>query len=394
MRRTAADHILLLCALVRGTHVGKKISDASSCAVSSNLTASEVRSQLPSVTLADITLPPNALGTSAAARSIFDKYGVLLVPGLAAAHAPRIRTAADAAFEHSVALLDAGHLQPVQNDAHVVGWVTPDQTLFIPAPEGHVRDKQAMVLALDYHSDAAMLQAATDAALLDVLAAATGWDNIELFGKGQTFYKEGVPKATSRGGVDGAMLGPNATRDARVGAGVQPGGNPKYMHQDSAYFMFANEGAVATLAYAVDTSAALDNGPLHVVPGSHRFGHLPHVDTPSHLGVAGDWTFDDAVRIDGSAGDVIFFHVHTLHGSPPNRSPTARPVFINRFIEAGDYQTYFATDARMRERARSEYEQSVRDGHRPQKERGIMVRGRRVWKADGPEWLLNAKVNH
>ena len=58
----------------------------------------------------------------------------------------------------------------MQNEEHLVGWVTPDHTLFIPAPAGHVRDKQAMVLALDYLSDASMMQAASDPRLLDVLA--------------------------------------------------------------------------------------------------------------------------------------------------------------------------------------------------------------------------------
>ena len=87
----------------------------------------------------------------------------------------------------------------------------------------------------------------------------------------------------------------------------RPGGNPKYLHQDSAYFSFStNLGAIATLSYAVDVSAALDNGPLHVVPGSHRLGHVPHVDTPSHLGVpASAWSFRDALCIDGAT---IGFH--------------------------------------------------------------------------------------
>lgn len=154
------------------------------------------------------------------------------------------------------------------------------------------------------------------------------------------------------------------------------------------------DGAVATFSYAVDTSGALDNGPLYVVPGSHRFGHLPHVDTPSHLGVQGDWTFDDALRIDGSAGDVIFFHIHTLHGSTPNRATTSRPVFINRYIEASDYQAYFATDARMREKAKAEFEELRANGQLPPKDRNIMVRGRRMWKEGGPQWRIDARVNH
>ena len=120
---------------------------------------------------------------------------------------------------------------------------------------------------------------------------------------------------------------------------------PKNLHQDSAYFMFAHDGAIATLSYATDVSLALDNGPLYVVPASHRLGHIRHVDTPSHLGVpSAEWSFDDALRIDGKAGDTVIFHLHTLHGSTPNRSPAPRPVFINRYLSASDYQTYFATE--------------------------------------------------
>jgi len=118
------------------------------------------------------------------------------------------------------------------------------------------------------------------------------------------------------------------------------------------------------------------------------------VDTPSHLGVpSSEWSFDDALRIDGEAGDTVLFHIDTLHGSTPNRSPLPRPVYIHRYLESGDYQTYFATDARMRERAKLAYEADVRVGRRPIKERGFMVRGRRVWSEE-VEWKLNVKVNH
>ena len=351
----------------------------------------DLRAQLPKATLEDITLPKDA--DLSAARDIFSRYGVLVVRGLMAEHAPRVRDAATAAFHKSVELMEAGHIEAVQNDDNVVGWVTPDQTLFIPAPEGHVRDRQVMVLALDYQSDASMLQAATEPKVLDLLEAMLGWTRIETFGKGQCFYKEAIQNARTLGGISAKMAGPNATTDERIGAGIQPGGNPKYLHQDSAYFMFAHEGAVATFSFAVDTSGELDNGPLYVVPGSHKLGHLEHIDTPSHLGVSGDWTFDDALRIDGKAGDCVFFHIHALHGSTPNRSPNPRPVFINRYLEASDYQTYFGTDARMREKAKAEYEEGVRLGRKPEKERGIMVRGRREWTGQ-TTWRMDARVNH
>lgn len=359
-----------------------------------NCSAVEHKARLPrGITLSDIELPSDA--GPGMARQKFEEYGVLLVRGLQRTHAARIAEAAQRAHDQSLALLNAGKLSEVRNGDHVVGWVTPDQTLFIPAPEGHVRDKQAMVLGLDYLQDASMLAAASDSKTLDILEEMTSWRDIELFGKGQLFYKEGIANAASPGGVSLSMMGTNASGDVRHGERMAPGGNPKYLHQDSAYFMFAREGAVASLSFAVDVSGELDNGPLYVVPGSHRLGHLPHVDTPSHLGVpADDWSFDDALRIDASAGDVVFFHIHTLHGSPPNRSPRPRPVYINRYLEASDYQTYFATDARMRERARAAYEEGRRDGKLPAKERGYMVRGWRQWSDSGPEWKLNAAVNH
>ena len=77
----------------------------------------------------------------------------------------------------------------------------------------------------------------------------------------------------------------------------------------------------------------------------------------------------------------------------PNRSPNPRPVFINRYLEASDYQTYFGTDARMREKAKAEYEEGVRLGRKPEKERGIMVRGRREWTGQ-TTWRMDARVNH
>ena len=46
---------------------------------------------------------------------------------------------------------------------------------------------------------------------------------------------------------------------------------------------------------------ARDNGPLYVVPGSHRNGYLKHYDTPSHLGLPQEqFNFDNALAIDGA----------------------------------------------------------------------------------------------
>jgi ectoine hydroxylase-related dioxygenase (phytanoyl-CoA dioxygenase family) len=241
------------------------------------------------------------------------------------------------------------------------------------------------VLGLDYLNSSALFDAATDTTTLDLAEHLLDDPNIELFSKGQCFYKEGSPP-------------PPAASNREAAAVVAPGGNPKLLHQDSAYFMFAKNGACATLNYAVDTSQAKDNGPLYVIPGSHKEGHIAHVDTPSHLGLSEDegWHFgmEGSLAIDGKAGDAIFFNIHTVHGSTGNRSPLPRASFINRYITSDDYQTYFATDTIMRKGAKAKYEEGVAIGMLPPKERNIVVRGMRSWDDDGPAWVLNEGVNH
>ena len=61
-------------------------------------------------------------------------------------------------------------------------------------------------------------------------------EGIELFGKGQRFYKEVVSNAADAGGLQQRHLHPSVAL-AAVGAVAhagKPGGNPKYLHQDSA----------------------------------------------------------------------------------------------------------------------------------------------------------------
>ena len=109
---------------------------------------------------------------------------------------------------------------------------------------------------------------------------------------------------------------------------------------------------------------------------------------------AREWSFADGLCVEGEAGDAIFFHIHTLHGSTPNRSSAPRATFINRYITPDDYQAFFATDVLMRAKARREYEAAVGRGALPPKERNLLVRGRRAWSADAVQTKIDARVNH
>lgn len=137
-----------------------------------SLSADDIKAQLPTnVTIADLELhPPYDVAT---ARRIYDQYGCVIARGLTRAYVDEIREHADCAFEQAVELMQAGAVTEVHNDGCFVGWVTPDQTLFIPAPKGHCRDKQVMVLGLDYYISAAMFRAATDAMTLKLVQAPT-----------------------------------------------------------------------------------------------------------------------------------------------------------------------------------------------------------------------------
>jgi ectoine hydroxylase-related dioxygenase (phytanoyl-CoA dioxygenase family) len=287
--------------------------------------------------VSDIELFAETLDTEQAA-AIYQEHGCLVVRGLMKPYLTAIARDIEDAAQQSIALVDQAKQVPE-------GWVTPNGTLFLPAPANYTRDKQIMVLGIGYFTSAAFFQSAFHKPLVDIVESVLG-ENIELFLNGQCLYKEPV------------------------------GGHPKKLHQDSAYFEHKYEGPVAALNYVVDTD--LNNGALHVVPGSHRWGTLKHVDTFSHLGLdEAEWSWEQAVPIIGNAGDSIFFHVRTIHGSKENYSDKPRPAFIHRYRRADDYVIISGTTAANRAEAEKRAEMA-----RKENQKGLMVRGYRRYEAE------------
>lgn len=92
---------------------------------------------------------------------------------------------------------------------------------------------------------------------------------------------------------------------------------------------------------AIDPHAAA-NGAMTLSPGSHRLGELPFDPARSSKDVALD---DEDLRklgvdpaetivLEMEPGDVALWHVHTLHGSGPNRSGIDRRLYINGYVRA------------------------------------------------------------
>lgn len=274
----------------------------------------------------------------ARAAEIYQEHGCLVIRGLMTRYIDAIARDIEDAAKQSIALLPQAKQVPE-------GWVTPNGTLFLPAPANYDRDKQIMVLGIGYFTSAAFFLSAFHEPLVEVVCSILG-ANVELFLNGQCLYKEPV------------------------------GGHPKKLHQDSAYFEHKFEGPVGALNYVVETN--VQNGALHVVPGSHRWGTLQHVDTFSHLGLdEAEWSWERAVPICGSPGDTILFHVRTIHGSKENYTEKPRPVFIHRYRRADDFVTISGTTVANRAEAEKRAE-SVRK----ENQKGLMVRGYRPYVED------------
>ena len=71
------------------------------------------------------------------------------------------------------------------------------------------------------------------------------------------------------------------------------------------------------------------NGPLKVIPGSHKKKLLNHHYKGSFIGKINDKVdIKKAISLTGSAGTVTFHHVRTIHGSGLNLTRNVRPLLL------------------------------------------------------------------
>ncbi len=100
-------------------------------------------------------------------------------------------------------------------------------------------------------------------------------------------------------------------------------GTEKPWHQDMAYFGWSPPEKIIGVWIALDPATA-QNGCMHVLPGTHREGPVPHVH-------ARDCQIPDArvqverdVIVPLAPGGVLFFSALLHHGTPPNKSSERR----------------------------------------------------------------------
>jgi hypothetical protein len=112
-------------------------------------------------------------------------------------------------------------------------------------------------------------------------------------------------------------------------------------HQDYSYWTRTQPMAHLTCWIGLD-DATVDNGCLHYIPGSHKWNLLPIT------GLAGDmagiqnalttdqWElFNNPIAVELKAGECVFHHPLTVHGSFENRTVNPRRALVLNVVKNG-----------------------------------------------------------
>ena len=112
-------------------------------------------------------------------------------------------------------------------------------------------------------------------------------------------------------------------------------GSPFPMHQDWPYFPTVKDTMIAGIIHVSDATDEM--GCLRVYPGSHKLGRIEGANGRLQNDVLDAHPIENAQIVEAEAGDVIFFHYFTLHGSMPNRSDTTRKTVLCQLYSGHDH---------------------------------------------------------
>ena len=109
-------------------------------------------------------------------------------------------------------------------------------------------------------------------------------------------------------------------------------------HQDFLFQPMTHHDMITCLLFLDEVTT--ENGPLEVIPGSHKGPLYSHWQDGTFTGAVDEQIVEPMkhkiVKCTGSAGSVCLMHVNLLHGSAPNLSDKPRTLYIT---------TYYAEDA-------------------------------------------------
>ena len=134
-----------------------------------------------------------------------------------------------------------------------------------------------------------------------------------------------------------ALLGPGVRlHGSKLNLKAPHYGSPVEWHQDWAFYPHTNDDILAVGVMLNDATS--DNGPLLVVPGSHRGPIFDHHADGYFCGAVDPAAVKDeiakAVPLTGRAGSMSFHHVRLLHGSAQNVSKLPRALLLYEYAAA------------------------------------------------------------
>lgn len=111
-------------------------------------------------------------------------------------------------------------------------------------------------------------------------------------------------------------------------------GAPFPMHQDWTYFPSEQDTMMAGIIHVSDATDEM--GCLRVYPGTHKMGRIEGTSGQNESDFLEKYPLAQALPLEAEAGDVVFFHYFTVHGSMPNRSPKARKTVLVQLFSGQD----------------------------------------------------------
>lgn len=107
------------------------------------------------------------------------------------------------------------------------------------------------------------------------------------------------------------------------------------IHQDYSYFSTEKDSMIAAVIHLSDGANSM--GGLRLFPGSHKLGRLEGSSGQVlNQRLFDEYPLEKSVSLDIEAGDVLFFHYFTLHGSLPNLSDTPRKTVLVQMYNGHD----------------------------------------------------------
>lgn len=132
-----------------------------------------------------------------------------------------------------------------------------------------------------------------------------------------------------------AMIGPDIIlHHSKLFQKPSEKGSPFPMHQDWTYFPSFEDTMLAGVIHVSDATDEM--GCLRVVPGSHKFGRVEGTAGAQQSDLLDAHPIESATVVEAQAGDVVFFHYFTLHGSMPNRSQNVRKTVLAQLHSGRD----------------------------------------------------------